>query len=173
MASKFKIFYANESDPILSTNLERGDPREIPTGKRTGVHSVIQELSVEGIREVIEQYHYLYSIRDGQWVGVGFDGLIDHLANDFENIRCVLNGRTSPTETFWRIRNSIRSDPDLIGGVSAAEVAAYPHFNHQSDDSIYYQSGLSEKPRSWSNFSLHSDPRYKEPIYGHNCHIQQ
>lgn len=123
MPNPYKVFYTDESSLLWSDVAPDGDPKLIPKEKRAGVHSVIQEMRNGTMREVVEQYHYIYSIRDEQWIGVGVDGLFDHIINDFDNIRCVLNGRTSATDTFWRIRDTVLADTDIIGGI---DTAAHP-----------------------------------------------
>jgi hypothetical protein len=119
MAAKWKIFYTDETSLLWSAVAANGDPQLISPAKRVGVHSVIQEMS-NGLREVIEQYHYIFSIRDQQWIGVGVDGLFDYIINDLDNVRCVLNGRASATDTFWKTRDDVKKDTDIVGGLSAS-----------------------------------------------------
>ncbi len=123
MVAKYKIFYTDRSSILWKDVAPNGDPKLIRSNKRVGVHSVIQPFNSGTMREVIEQYHYIFSIRDNAWVGVGLDGLLDYLANDFENIRCILHGRTVTTDSFWDFRNEIEMDPDIVGATGETGAA--------------------------------------------------
>ena len=119
MVARYKIFYTDRSSLLWRDVAPGGDPKQIPSDKRLGVHSVIQPFNDNTMREVIEQYHYIFSVRDNGWIGVGLDGLLDYLAHDFDNIRCVLHGRTVTTDSFWDFRDEIKSDPDIVGATGA------------------------------------------------------
>ncbi len=119
MVARYKIFYTDRSYLLWKNVAPNGDPKQIPSDMRIGVHSIIQPFNSGTMREVIEQYHYIFSIRDNAWVGVGLDGLLDYLANDFENIRCILHGRTVTTDAFWAFRDEIERDPDIVGARGA------------------------------------------------------
>lgn len=118
--SKWKIFYTDETSIKEDNPSILGDPANIPRPKRVGVHSIIQEMDDGNTREVIEQYHYIYLASQGQWLGIGLDGLLDRLISSLDNIVCVLHGRTMTTDGFFRLKKTIREDTDVIGGISAA-----------------------------------------------------
>jgi hypothetical protein len=180
MPPKYKIFYTDDTSLLWSDIAPNGDPALIPDGntvgagpsKRIGVHSIIQAIDSGQVREVIEQYHYVFSTRDQMWIGVGLDGLLDLIATDFDDIRCIMHGRTMATERFWQIKQNARTDPDIIGGVSAetAERTAYYAFNKYRDP--YWQNGpfgAYSDNYDWADWARHRqyDERYAEkPVYG-------
>jgi len=173
MAAKYKIFYTDDTSLLWSDVSPNGDPKLIPAAKRIGVHSIIQPIDNETVREVVEQYHYIFSIRDNNWVGVGIDGLLDWLANDFDNIRCIMHGRTLTTNKFWEIRQRIRSDPDIIGGVSAQRAAEMSYMiEHKYRDLYWMSGGLGHEPvddQRWSENARHRpyhEDYSERPIYG-------
>jgi len=167
MPPKYKIFYTDRTT-LLSTDLPNdGDPKDIAQPQRIGVHSIIQEMVVRPEREVIEQYHYIFSIRDQQWNGLGLDGLLDILVNDFADIRCVLNGRTMPTERFWDIKQTARADTDIVGSVTTARVAdTFDSLMHTYNDPHYQASlhGGYDEFYDWTDFARHRpyDERFAE-----------
>ncbi len=116
---KYKIFYTDGSSLLWSAIAPNGDPKLIPAAKRIAVHSVIQQFNNDTMREVLEQYHYIYSIRDNGWIGVGVDGLLDHIVTDFDNIRCILHGRTMTMDAYWTIRKLVKADADIVGATGA------------------------------------------------------
>jgi len=123
--SKWKIFYTDETSLKSDNPNILDDPTNIPKPKRVGVHSVIQEMDDGVTREVIEQYHYIYLISEAKWLGVGLDGLLDRLTSSFDNIACVLHGRTMTTDGFFRLKKTIREDTDVVGFISAADNNLY------------------------------------------------
>jgi len=129
--SRWKIFYTNGTSLNSDDARILDDPRNIPIANRVGVHSVIQEMEGGTVREVIEQYHYLYLISEGQWLGVGLDGLLDYLVSDFDNISCILHGRTTTTDSFFALKKTIREDTDVIGGILAAQNAKWTNMWHR------------------------------------------
>ena len=113
--AKWKIYYTDGTKLLWSAVSANGDPLALPAAKRIGVHSVMQQIQNDTVREVIEQYHYVFSTKATRWVGVGLDGLLDLLANDFDDIRCILHGRTMATDGFWTMKQAAAADTDLIG----------------------------------------------------------
>jgi len=123
--SPWEIWYTDESsikdnDPILA-----GDITTLPVIRRVGVHSIIQPFDAGRMREVIEQYHYLHLIDEDKWMGVGLDGYLEQMVTQFNNIDCVLNGRTMTTDHFFRLRQTIRASTYIVGGLEASEVARH------------------------------------------------
>ncbi len=116
--SQWKIFYTDG----LSLKSSKYDPCDIPPAKRIGVHSILQMIDDGRVRECIEQYHYIFSIRDDKWIGVGVDGLFDYMINDFENLSCIMNGRTMATDRFWNVKKAVSEDKEMPGGI--------PHFSN-------------------------------------------
>jgi hypothetical protein len=116
--SLWKIFYTDGSS-LKSEDLGTpGDVALIPNVKRYGAHSIIQPMGLQGVsRETIENYHFLYFNSAEKWSGVGFDGLIDHLLHNFNDIGCVINGRQSVSDEFFSLRKTIAQDADIIGAV--------------------------------------------------------
>ncbi len=149
--SKWKIFYTDESSLKANHAAIMGDVEKIPADKRVGVHSVIQEMEDGGTREVIEQYHYIYLLSEQAWLGVGIDGLIEYLVIEFNNIGCVLHGRTKTTDSFYRLKKTIREDPDVVGGMSAAD-------NNQYTSYIHHQYPHN-RPVLWPEFPDNFVPR--------------
>lgn len=123
--SKWKIFYTDETSLKSDKPGIDNDPSNIARPRRVGVHSVIQEMDDGSTREVIEQYHYIYLISEEKWLGVGLDGLLDRLVSSFDNIACVLHGRTMTTDGFFRLKKAIREDADVVGGLTAAQNVEY------------------------------------------------
>jgi hypothetical protein len=144
--SRWKIFYTDGTALKNDGPVIGDDPTAIPKPKRWGVHSVIQEMEQGTVREIIQQYHYLFLISQNQWIGVGMDGLIDYLANHFNDIACVLHGRTTTSDSFRALRDSIAQDTDVIGGISAARVAHHSPFWSK----MFKQDG-SHKPFHYAN----------------------
>jgi hypothetical protein len=145
----YKIFYSDGTKLLWSDVAPNGDPRLIPRAKRVGVHSVIQKLTTDPTqRETIEQYHYVYSIREDGWIGVGVDGLLEMVVNDFADIRCIMHGRTMTTDTFFTIRQSVREDPDIAGGAS---LESNPVMDGYANDSVSYHRAMD--PYATNSFS--------------------
>jgi hypothetical protein len=124
------------------------------------------------MRQVIEQYHYLYLLDQEKWMGVGLDGLIEHTAIQFNNIGAILHGRTQTTDHFFELRQGIRQDPDIIGGISAADEELF-HAEHlayfgnvrrnhalDSRETAYFEDGFS-------NYARHRPhlPEFMEPTH--------
>lgn len=174
MPPKYKIFYTDGSKLLWSDIAPNGDPRLIPPAKRIGVHSVIQEIDNNSVREVVEQYHYVFQISTQRWVGLGLDGLIDWTANLFEDIRCIMHGRTGATDVnFWNIKQGARSDPDIIGSVSAEEAARTRYSAIPGSDKLQFAASTDS---SWTGMARHRmyDERFAErPVYGHQEHYHQ
>jgi len=178
MTAKYKIFYDDDSTLLWSDVSPNGDPQQIHKSQRIGVHSIIQPMPDGITREVIEQYHYLFSIRDNGWVGVGVDGLMDHIVNDFDNIRCVLSGRTGTMGRFWNIKQKAMVDTEIIGGASTQSV--YENTEAQRGwlynyNDPFYQNGVRgnyfdpRKEFSWPDVARHQpyDAEHMEtPPYG-------
>jgi len=170
--AKYKIFYTDHTTLLWSDIAPNGDPKLIPATKRTGVHSVIQQIDNDTMREVVEQYHYIFSIRDQRWVGVGLDGLLDHIVSDFDNIRCVMHGRTMATDAFWGIKGEAATDTDIIGGISAATWEENAFGTLHKYRKPYYQSGLfgASDDQYWLDMARHHaypTDKSEKPIYGY------
>ena len=114
--SQWKIFYTDGTSLMWDDRQILEDVTLIPTTRRFGVHSIIQPMNLGTMRETIEQYHYLYLLAEERWMGVGLDGLLDQIGVNFNNIGCILHGRTMVTDGFFSLRQTIRQDPDIIGG---------------------------------------------------------
>jgi hypothetical protein len=172
----WKIYLTDET--FLSSNdaVLRNDVRNIPEMFRRGVHSVIQPMDLGRMRETIEQYHYLYLLAEEKWMGVGADGLIDHTAYQFNNIGAILHGRTTITDGFFRLRQTIAQDQEIIGGMSAVEASRYEEEHFAMAGSRHrYEALASEGPRAsqryqdWTDIARHRayPPGYtEEEIYG-------
>jgi hypothetical protein len=119
--SNWKIYYTDGSSLADSDLATSGDVTLIPENRRRGVHSIIQPMDLNRTRETIEQYHYLYLIQEDKWMGVGLDGLLDHLCYQWNNLAAMLMGRTDATDGFFKLRQTIRQDTHVIGAISAAE----------------------------------------------------
>jgi len=175
MTAVYKIFYTNRTTLLWSDVSANGDPNLIPAAKRIGIHSIIQPMDNNTMRETIEQYHYYFSIRDNQWVGLGLDGLLDYLVNDFEDIRCVMHGRTMATDKFWEVKQTARTDTDIIGGITLADAEMSAYYHLEKYRTPYYQSafrGAYFDPNSeyWSENARHRqymEGKSEEPIYGY------
>ncbi len=180
--SKWKIYYTDESSLAYNDNRILEDVTKIPVALRLGVHSIIQPMDLERMRETIEQYHYLYLLSEQRWMGVGLDGLLDHLAINFVNIGCVLHGRTMSTDGFYLLRQVIRQDPDIIGGITAAEEESFRHEHLMMAGSLnrnlvldandpklaYRYQDWSDMPRERPYPKTHTD----EPYYGEQKYWQ-
>lgn len=57
--------------------------------------------------------YFVYHLRDCRWYPVDFTGLLDYLANEFENIGKVLIGRYIPNAEFDAIEKRATVDPDF------------------------------------------------------------
>lgn len=175
--SKWKIFYTDGSSLVYNNNRILEDVTKIPKVKRTGVHSVIQEMEGGSTREIIQQYHYLYLNSAQQWLGVGIDGLLDYLANHFEDLLCILHGRTMTSDGFRAIKTTITQDTDIIGGITAARAAThYPYWFLTNPDgsrkTVHYANGVHTDTyleglpwEDWVDISRHRmyDPELSPP----------
>ncbi len=113
--SRYKIFYTDGTS-LLWSDVPNQDPSLIPSGKRIGVHSIIQEAPYIGYREEIQDYHFAFSKRYDGWMGLGRDGLLEQVANNFDDVYCVMHWRAVATEKSWELNQAIRSDTDIQGG---------------------------------------------------------
>lgn len=116
--SLWKIYYTDgtsfqSDDPVLGL---QGDVTLIPVLQRFGVHSLIQPMGLPGVdRDTIEQYNYLHLKQEDKWIGVGFDGLLDYLMFNLNNMDCVLQGRQSAPDAFFALRKEIAKDQYIVG----------------------------------------------------------
>jgi hypothetical protein len=114
--SLWKIYYVDGSSIQSDKPNIMEDPTQIALPKRYGVHSIIQPMNLPAVdRETIEQYHYLYLAQEDCWIGVGVDGLMDHLIFNLANISCVLHGRPMASDGFFTLRQTIAQDPYIPG----------------------------------------------------------
>ena len=106
------------------------------------------------------------------------ESALDHLTFDFDNIRCVLNGRTMTTEKFWELRQRIRSDPGIIGEVAveraAREAFMFEDRNNNPRWSNYSAGNFPEKDNlsanNWGDLARHRPYREdlsEKSVYGH------
>ncbi|MCK5643122.1 MAG: hypothetical protein KAJ19_20100 [Gammaproteobacteria bacterium] len=171
MPLEYKILYTNGTSLLWSNIAPNGDPRHIPPAKRIGVHSILQGIENNTVRENIENYHYVYQISTERWIGLGLDGFIDWTTNLFEDIRCCLLGRTGATDTtFWDIKQKGRTDTDIVGSISEARAEA-TKFNAI----LGYGQGQHDQNSgdAWVDWARHRmyDERYAErPVYGFQEH---
>ncbi|MGW8178350.1 MAG: hypothetical protein ACWGQW_06230 [bacterium] len=169
---KWKIFYTDGTKLLWSDVAANGDPKQIPANKRIGVHSVQQLIDNDTVREVIEQYHYIYSIADMKWVGVGIDGLLDWVVNDLDNIRCILHGRTVATDKFWNIKQEAAADTSLGDVVTASSIAADVEGLRAwfgKNQSPYWQAGEDGGSADWTFTENARHRQYynsEAPVYG-------
>jgi hypothetical protein len=129
--SKWKIFYTDETSIKSDKPGMNDNPVNIAKPKRFGVHSIIQEMNDGETREVIEQYHYIYLVSEQMWMGIGLDGLLDRLVSSFEDISCVLHGRTMTSDSFFRLKKTIREDTEVVGSITAAQNDLYTPMWHR------------------------------------------
>ncbi len=177
--AKWKIYYTDGTSLLWSDVSPIGDPKLIPNDKRIGVHSILQPFENESSRQEVMDQYYVFSIRDNNWMGIKIESLLDHIANDFDNIGCILNGRTMTTEKFWEFRLRIRSDPDIIGEVDAERAAreAYMFEGRHNNPrwTNYWPGNFPEKDnlsaRNWVDLARHRPYREdlsEKPVYGHS-----
>lgn len=116
--SRWKIFYTDGTSLKWDHPQILEDVTQIPAAKRFGVHSVIQPMGLPPVqRETIPAYHYLYMIAEDKWMGVGTDGLLDHLVVSLDNISCILQGRIMVSDGFFALRKQIAQDTDIVGSI--------------------------------------------------------
>lgn len=172
--AQWKIFYTDESTLLWSDLNATGDPARMAAAQRIGVHSIVQMIDNDTVRESIEQYHYLFSKRHWKWMGLGIDGLLDLLVNDFDDIACVLHGRTSPTDIFWSIKQNAMGDTDLPGFATAKQMADEEAMRHSLGkwrDPYYQNSSNGQyidplKEQWYENQRHRMTDRWEEPPYG-------
>lgn len=122
--SVWKIFYTD------GTSLKWSDPgigedvTKIPVLKRMGVHSVAQPTDKNRMRNTIHRYHYVYLRSLNQWVGMNIEGVLDYVRTRFDDVACILNGRTQTTEQFFKMRQVVKMDQDIICWLSSEEELA-------------------------------------------------
>lgn len=170
--SRWKIFYTNMTSLSYAHPEILEDVTQIPLEKRVGVHSVIQEMEEGATRELIEQYHYMYLESEQQWIGVGIDGLLDYVANQFDNILCILHGRTMTSDGFRAVKSKVAKDQEIIGFILAARwKKAYP-FVFKTWRPVHFTSGIHKDTylvgkhwEDWVDISRHRmyAPEISEP----------
>jgi hypothetical protein len=134
--SVWKIFYTNGTSLAWDDPSIMGDVTQIPSMKRIGVHSVIQPTDKDTMREAIHKYHYVYLLSANQWVGMFHEAVMDHLVNRFDDIGCILNGRTVTAERFYRLKQTVKMDPDVIGWITPEDELLCRHTSFLEAGSI-------------------------------------
>jgi hypothetical protein len=138
MMSKWKIFYTDGSS-FMSDEVGE-DVTKIPTAKRRGVHCVIQPFDKERARETMESDFYLYMKSGQAWCILQSDGILEAITDYFNDIECILSGRTQTTNAFWNMRNKVKEDTDIVGALELDGGREHPserqvmNFNQKEDN---------------------------------------
>lgn len=177
MPPKWKIIYTDGTG-LKWNEVADADPSNIPDPKRVGVHSVLQEIENNTMRETIETYHYIFRRSDAAWLGIGYDGLLDHIVHDLDDILCVMHGRTMALERFWRIKQAAAVDQDITSWSTMKAIYEDTERIHswlRNMNTNYYSSGQhgnwhDPNTEYWTEVSIKSayDKRFMESgPYGH------
>jgi hypothetical protein len=175
--AEYKIFYTDGESLLWSEVGADGDPKLIPVEKRVGVHGIIQTFEDGASRDWQRGYHYVFSERHFAWVAMYQAELLERLSHDFDDIRCVLNGRTMPTGAYWDMNKVVRADTDIVGGdpVDMVEETAFIA-EHRYNNPFWSTSRYGRFPGELLLDSPWTDPaRHRwyplgfttEPVYGH------
>ncbi len=96
-------------------------------------------------------------------MGLGRDGLLEQVASNFDDVYCVMHGRTMTTEKLWELNQAIRSDTDIHGAVSeeTAERQAWL-IEHKYNNPHWRRYQYGVKPRkddssvsNWTDMTRH------------------
>lgn len=113
--AQWKILYTDRTT-ISSDDMT---PEEIPNAKRAGVHSIIQAVDADTMRDTLEASYYGWSKSKKLWIPLRQEDVFDWLLtfSSLEDLGALLMGRIQTFDEYNVLRMEFREDPDVVMSV--------------------------------------------------------
>ncbi len=113
--AKWKIYYTDGTS-LRAHEVDR--VRDIPAAKRIGVHSVVQAIDGDRMRDtLVGAAFYTFLKTPRAWCQMEQNDVDDYNANSPGEIIVKLTGRIQTTEDYQRMLRATRFDDDVIGRI--------------------------------------------------------